>query len=422
MKNLIVLALTLSFAAAPVFSQVTDTFFGMHINKLKSFPVTVPIASIRLWDTQNNWNLACPSSDLSSCDWDRVDRWLEAAKRNRVSEVVYTFGKVPQWASSDPNGRCWKLPEGSCYPPKDLKPDGSGSDSAFKAFVQALVNHNQHLDPGKYAKIKFWGIWNEPNARHFWQGTNEQLVRMARDARNIVKAADPEALMLTPEPACTSKHDPHGAGDFLDGYLGKGGGEYADVIAFHVYSNNAGDHPKVEDAVAMVDHVKSKLARHPEVGGKPLWVTEGSWGKTEETNWDSDDHPMGFVIKYHVLMASEGIQRVYWYSWDTPTGTLYEPGRGPLPTAAAYALAHKWLVGRTVTNCASKSHLWSCNVESPDGYHAKIVWNDEHGKTATYDAGSFAGFKDIAGNKTALDPKEHLVTVGNKPVLLETSK
>src|SRR5437660_10051083 len=100
MKNLIVLALTLSFAAAPVFSQVTDTFFGMHINKLKSFPVTVPIASIRLWDTQNNWNLACPSSDLASCDWDRVDRWVETAKRRRVSVGVYTLSEVTQRTSS----------------------------------------------------------------------------------------------------------------------------------------------------------------------------------------------------------------------------------------------------------------------------------------------------------------------------------
>ena len=242
---------------------------------------------------------------------------------------------------------------------------------------------------------------------------------MTKDAQEIIKNADPGALVLTPEPASNSKHGNYDiAGDWLNEYLLAGGGRYVDVVAFHIYANNNDRHPVAEDVVRMVENVKSKIARHPEIRGKPLWMTEGSWGKSDETNWEDADQAFAFLLRYEVLLASEGIERAYWYSWDAPTGTLFANGN-ELPQAAAYRTVHDWLVGRRVQKCSSRSHLWSCALEGTN-FKGSILWNDEYQKTATVDANGFASFVEAGHERAPIDQKGRL-SIGNKPVLLETS-
>lgn len=401
-------------------AQVQPSFFGMHVNKLVTFPVPLPFTSIRLWDTGTNWFQICPDSDYSRCDWQRLDKFLAAAKANGVSEVLYTFGKTPAWISSEPRGDCWGAKEGVCYPPRDLSSDGKGSDAAFQGFVRAIVEHNRRLDPSTYAHIKFWGIWNEPHTKQFWRGTVQQMVRMTKDAREIIKAADPDALVLTPEPASNAKHSNYDiAGDWMDEFLSAGGGAYVDVIAFHIYPNNNEGHPVPEEAVKMINQLKSKLARHPEVAGKPLWMTEGSWGRNDDTNWGGNpDHAAAFLMRYETLLAAEGIQRAYWYCLDAGWGNLSESGFES--GQAAYRTMHDWLLGRTVTNCSSKSHVWSCTLEGPN-FKGSIVWHDEYDKTTSFDPKGFTAVREAGRDSVALDPKVGRLTLGNKPVLLEAA-
>jgi hypothetical protein len=399
-------------------SQVQPSFFGMHINKLSSMPLDAPVGGIRLWDTATNWFQLCPSSDFSQCDWRHLDEWLAAAKNNGVSEVLYTFGKSPAWVSSDPRGDCGGARPGVCYPPRDITADGGGTDEAFRQFVEALVEHNQRLDARTHAKIKFWGICNEPTAKFFWRGSTAQLVRMAKDAAEIIKKADPAALMLTPEPAANSRNSATDAAlRWLNDYLARGGGNYADVVAFHVYANAVGDHPVPEDVLSSIHRMKAELARHPEVAGKPLWITEGSWGRSEETNWTRDDEAGAFLIRFCVLIASEGIERMYWYGWDVPTGTLWANGHS-LPAANVFGEVHNWLIGRSVTNCASQSHIWSCDLSAP-GYRGRIVWDEEYQKNSSYDATGFVAYRSATGEQRSIDPKTRVLQVGNSPVLLE---
>ena len=399
-------------------SEVRPSFFGMHINKISSMPVDVPVGSIRLWDTATNWFQLCSSSDYSRCDWRHLDDWLAAAQRNGVSKVLYTFGKTPDWASSDPRGSCGGARPGVCYPPRDLTADGGGTDNAFQKFVEALVDHNQRLDPHTYAKIKFWGIWNEPTAKFSWRGSTAQLVRMAKDAREIIRRADPEALILTPEPAANFRNDAtNSAIEWWNDYLARGGGKYADVIAFHVYANADRGHPAPEVVLGIIARIKTQLTHYPEVSGKPLWITEGSWGRSDETNWSEDDDASAFLVRFYLLIASEGIERLYWYGWDVPTGTLWANGHS-LPAALAFREVHNWLVGRSVTHCISQSHLWSCDIGAP-GYRGRIVWDDEYRKKASYDASGFGTYRLATGEGGSIDPKLHLLQVGNSPVLLE---
>jgi len=80
--------------------QVQDSFFGMLVNKMDSFPLKVPVGSIRLWDTGTNWWQLCPTQN--HCDWEHLDKWLAIIKSDGIPEVMYTFGKTPDSISSNP--------------------------------------------------------------------------------------------------------------------------------------------------------------------------------------------------------------------------------------------------------------------------------------------------------------------------------
>ena len=410
-------------------APIQPTFFGMHFNRINSLPVNVPIGSIRLWGTGTGWAHMCP--DGPHCDFKRLDNWLAAAKSSGITDVVYTFGKVPAWISANPPDKPHAA-EWGVFPPKDLTADGGGSDEAWKNFVKTLVDHNKNLD-SRHSKIRYWGIWNEPSAGNFWKGIQAQLVRMAKDAYPIIKAADPGALVLSPELAGIGRlHD-----DWFDDYIAAGGAPYMDVIAFHGYASavaGAGDlhdapdhpHPVPEEVLKAVNHFKEKVSHHPELAGKPLWNSECSWGRTDEANWKDWEQGVAYIFRFYLLQASAGVERVYWYMFDPNDihaccGAMANTDRSELPTAAAYREMHKWLLGRSVTACAAQGHVWTCNVDGP-GFKGKAVWDDEYEKSATYDATGFASYRDVLDASTPLSAKNHMVTIGNKPVLLEAGK
>src|SRR5262249_16307224 len=150
-----------------------------------------PFGSLRLWDTGTGW------AQIETADgvyhWDLFDQWLEDTEKFKVKEVMYTFGKTPQWASSKPNDKTCAVSwgPGERDAPEDLNPDGTGPDQIWQDFVAALARRSA-------GRIKYWELWNEPHNTYYWNGTIPQLVRMAKDARNVILSIDPQAVMLTP--------------------------------------------------------------------------------------------------------------------------------------------------------------------------------------------------------------------------------
>src|SRR5271154_3007557 len=105
-----------------------------------------------------------------------LDAWLNAAQKNQV-DIVYCFGRVPQWASSKPNDiKCASGGgPGQRQPPDALKRDGTGTDQHWKDFVTAIASRSA-------GRIHYWEMWNEGGNPERWSGTSPQLVRMVSDA------------------------------------------------------------------------------------------------------------------------------------------------------------------------------------------------------------------------------------------------
>ena len=269
--------LALAFAMlTPCLSRVADAgtdtlgfrtaaspfLFGMQMNggtiSAQPWP-TASFGGIRLWDSAAHWR------DINTADgvydWTNLDKWLACAQTKNV-EVLYTFGEVPGWASSDPGDYSCSGGPGACDPPDDLNADGTGADQHWKDFVAAIVTHSQN---SQTAHISAWEMWDEGLGNpHRWKGTLAQLLRMARDASNIIKTADKSALVLTPTFAPLLKP----SREQLASYLAAGGGQFADAIALHGYVMSKGqDRP--EDLIGFMNLSDPILAKSGQ-SSKPL--------------------------------------------------------------------------------------------------------------------------------------------------------
>jgi hypothetical protein len=410
--------LPLEAEANPPSYRVPATLFGLNVNvrAIQDQPwPEVPFGSFRFWDSATGWAQINTAKDRY--DWTQLDKWLSALKAHDVDDALYTFGRVPSFASSKPNDQSCAYGPSQCDPPSDLNPDGSGSDQYWKDFVTAIATHSKNSHS---VRIKYWELWNEPWAPTFWTGTLAQLVRMASDAYDILHRIDPDAIVLSPPlPLRYPRY-----AQFMADYFAAGGGKYADAIAFHGYVHGKqGVHPVAADFVTYLVELRKVLARYGQ-NSKPLWDTEASWGNTENFLPD-EDMQAAFLTQFYLIHWSQGVERLYWYAYNNGMiGGVWIPaagnrsGLGRMTKAGiAYGEVYNWLVGATMTRpCAQEGSLWTCSIAKADGGEAQIVWSPDREQSYTTKP-AFTRMRDVGRNA---NPISGPIKVGPKPILLET--
>ncbi|HEY7098482.1 MAG TPA: hypothetical protein VH437_17280 [Terriglobales bacterium] len=430
MRPILFPALLLFASLAVAAGQTTPaTFFDMHINKTTTPWPSATISSIRLWGTDTTWGDVNTSKGVY--DWVLIDKWLATAKTHNVG-VMYTFGLTPTWASSKPGASCGPNPLGSCYPPDDLNSDGTGTNQHWKDFVTAIVTHSKNSNTGH---ITDWEIWNEPNVTFQWQGTTEQLVQMAKDARSIILSIDPTAKVHAPPPTSGI----NGVYKWVNKFLDAGGAAYVDTIDFHgyVHKNQAGVWPIAEDMNQLVDNLKGALADHGVT--LPIWNTEGSWGRTDVNGFDDQDLRAAFAARYLLLQESKSVARIFWYEWDNTThGMLWDDDQNHGCTTpdntgfickagTAYKQVYSWTVNRTISSsCAHDANVttrWTCSYTGTGSFQGQAIWDTSqscsNGTCTTVNvkvATKYTKYTDLTGKVTTI--RNNTVPVGAKPIWL----
>jgi hypothetical protein len=388
--------------------------FGMHMHagviSHQPWP-SVPFGSQRLWDSEVQW--ADINTSKGVYNWSELDKWLDAASNHGI-ELLYTFGRVPAWASSQPFDTTCSYGSGQCDPPNDLNADGTGTNQHWKDFVTAIVTHAG-------GRIRHWEIWNEPHNAWYWRGTHAQMVRMAKDAREIIKLTDPNAQIVSPAPGIRGAP----ARNWLIGYLTAGGGNYVDIFAFHGYIQVGGQYPIAEDFVQYLNAYKTTLANFGQ-SSKPIWDTESSWGRAYKTGFTDQDLQAGFLARSWLLHVSSDVSRFFWYEWNnSETGTLWMPNPNDpsapgtlLKPGIAYREVHSWLAGSQMTQaCAGAADgTWTCALRRSDGTPAMVVWNTAGAKQFTAPA-LYRQWRNIYGAAQNI-PVNGVMTIGYKPILL----
>jgi hypothetical protein len=415
MKRLIV-TLTLLLGASIAGAQISPQFFGLHTGSVKTAWPTVADVQFASWRSNAamvRW------SDINTApgvyDWTRLDNALSSTTQYGQS-VLYNVYYTPSWASQCPACVCGKQKEtAGCYPPSDLNSDGSGTDQHLKDFVAALL---QHAGPGK---ISYLEVWNEPNIIGEFNGTIEQLVRMASDVQSVAKSFDPNIQIISP---AETGDGPPGTDQlrmtYLDQFLAAGGGAYVDIIALHGYVGIP------EDIIQRVNSTIAVMQKYGQ-GEKPIFVTEGSWA-TVDGHMPVEMEP-GFSFRHYLSMLSTPVQRFYLFSFDAENlGNLWSDQQLALtPNGIVYQRYYSWLVGATMAKpCQPQSpgsSIWSCNFTKPPNVRAQVIWNTGTlwGQTTTVTVpNAFGEYLDLYGNTVPIE--NHQVPISYDPIVLIVKK
>jgi len=397
----------------PLPSSTATSFFGMHINGGNTpWPtdLSVPFGAWRSHDSGGTrWSEI--NTAPGAYDWSSLDEWMTLAQQNG-QDVLYNFYSTPTWAASDPTQSCVAsalFGKGTCTPPDDLNPDGTGTDQHVMDFTTALMNH---VGPGK---IKFIEIWNEPNNSGEWTGTQAQIVRMTQDIRAVAESIDPNVLICAPPE--TGDGTANEQMNWLAAFLAAGGGALVDVITLH--GHVPGDSP--ESIAPRIENTRSVMALYGQ-SGKPIFDTEGSWSAGLPSPVDE----VAFTGRHYLLQIAEGIQRFYLYAFDIgDDGNLYDLNTQTLtPNATAYDQIYTWTTGAIASGpCSANGTVWTCGFSRSNNYQAIAVWDTSANcfncTTMMYNApAQFKQYRDLSGNLTTISGSQ--VPIGPRPILLET--
>ena len=153
-------------------------------------------------------------------------------------------------------------------------------------------------------QVKYWEILNEPNLSSRTYDYKEYL-DLLKITYPIIKKEDPQSKILLA--GLTSKHL-----YWLDYLLIAGGGDYFDILSFHVYD-------KPENVGRSISTVKAILENKNL--NKAIWVTEINWGwwnyltpAKEDKCGQPDDEIKWLVFEDFFENSFEaGADKVFWH-------------------------------------------------------------------------------------------------------------
>ncbi len=376
--------------------------------------------TIRLHDSGTTWHRLTAGPE--EYKWTNLDLWLDAIAAHQPRAVLFTFNRVPCWNVRETRSACRSRGSpGSPDPPIDLTASGSPS---FNAFVDALTKHCSPAGHCVKDYIKYFEMWNEPNAPRYWSGTVQQLYEMVKPAAAIIRSNVRGAVITSPAPFMAV--NPSWMDEWLVQENSKG--RISDIYGFHAYigpgSNWRPEQNSPEKRFA--DLVVPMVAKKNKAGWTTTpWInTEtGFLGSGPFTPYDcpldqgaTDAICDAYLARWVILQFSYGAEHIDWY-WFSTIGHQ----------DAAYNQLMHWLVGSRFTGpCTNAGSVYECRLAQASGHNALIVWNansdcsgETCGTTSYKVASQFRSVKDLNGNTSTL-AASHMVEIGAKPLLMGT--
>ncbi len=456
--------LALSVSAIVTGKTAPSTLFGFTSTNtsVRDYP-TVTYGMQRFWDSPP---LQWPSINTSSgvYDFTNLDSVLAQAYTSGVMEGMYTLARTPPWASSKPSDTSCHYTTatsgggaGECDAPIDLNADGTGTNAIWKAWITAIATHvNNPTYLQTHAHIKYWEIWNEPDATFYWSGSFAQLARLTEDANCIItgRGVIHESGNGTATPCTATPIDPTAQIVMASGHADSASNlNYAqnqlycnaapagyqlpcpnpsnaiaaaiDIVNFHMKPGNAtGDHcpspVPCTPETAMQTYVANVhgILQSVELA-KPLWDGEASYAQAGFTGAYTDpDMAASFMPRFYLMTWSLDVSGIAWYDWTYLTTQ-------PAAVQTAYQQTYNWLADSTLTTpCAAAGTVYSCTINKA-GTQYLIMWDSSQSCASgfctaanqTVDA-QWSQYQDMTTANAPISISGRLVPVGIKPVVL----
>ena len=364
----------------------TFEFFGW-----RNFHATWP----KVEPQQGRWNFS------------QLDTDIDLAEEKGV-ETLLVLAMTPTWASSRPNEKGCCEPTGSSAEPKSI--------TLWENYVRTVAQRYK-------GRVKYYELWNEPNIRKHFSGSVDTLVELSAAAYKILKAVDPEIVVVCPSMA------PGDDGvNYLNNYLQKGGRNYADVIGFHFYAG-----PKQPESILRQVMAVHEVMGKNGLGELELWNTEAGWPIRNQQPWShgyggnfvlDSSQAASYVARSYLLNWAAGISRFYWYAWGHSTMGLSDvDARTPKEAAYAYAIIRGWLLGASLESCnETVADLWECSLEWPAGDRAWVAWTTGEPKNYRILSGrKIKSVEKMLGEEECISLQEGVVIIlTDMPVLMRS--
>ncbi len=339
----------------------------------------------RLWDQAGTtWAALEPQKGV--WNYTLLDKAVEDAQAHNV-QIDFVLGQSPTWASARPDDFSY-YGAGAAAEPKDN---------------QDWIDYLRNVATRYKGRIFNYEMWNEPNDPNFYTGSVAKLVELTQLARDTLKAVDPRIKLILSAPYSTG---------YLQQYLAAGAGQYADVIAYHIYNN-----PPEDDARLLADLRTVKQANG--VAGKPLWITEGGTGDTTTPSAKG----AGLLARKYLVEMLYGSSRFNWYTWgpgfNLSLATTNADQTAATPAGLALGALEGWLVGAQIqTTAVDPRRNWTVQLQTPDGLPGYIVWNPRGANNWPVPAGFVPKeIRDLAGNTRPVSGSTS-IAVAAEPVLI----
>jgi hypothetical protein len=275
-----------------------------------------------------SWRLIEPEKHSPPVyNWGSVDTATQAARPDRGGlEFIITISGNPGWAIEVSN-----LLNGP-LDPEDV--------SSYTAFIAAAVERydGDGVDdaPGSPV-VNHWEIYNEPDAggdgdNVRWGYDGDKYAQLLAAVYPVVKNANPDAQVVFGGMAYDWFED-NSSGpfvrEFLDEVLSAGGGDYFDIMNFHVYPifwynwTNQESPGLLEKA----NFIKNKLTSYG-YPDKPILITEAGWHSNSSAGIPGDPEDQArYVVELFTQSIAVGAKTmVWWMLHDAVDNYQYENG------------------------------------------------------------------------------------------------
>lgn len=263
-----------------------------------------------------NWDSIEKSQGAYDWNWSDLERRVNIAKLLGL-EIYATLTYTPDWANPPEAAKrppCSEAPRN--FPPLDPQD--------WYKFVRATVSHFQ-------GRIRYWGLWNEPNQRWFFDAAGDKvdagqinldayIQKILIVGSTAVKAADPNGLVLGPD---LFQQEPNWA-VWLYEILARAG-DRIDIVTHHSYESTG---VKVMQSLGQVPDWRRHLTPRTIMAmtgtaNKPLWLTETGWhtdGEADSTCANETQTADYYGQVLQGLLHSEWLDKVFFYELkDDPT-------------------------------------------------------------------------------------------------------
>lgn len=326
-----------SGSEAPSGTGVPSSIVGMHVEGAEAgaWP-SAPFGALRLWDNGTAWSQI--ELEPGVYKWDNLEGVLENAQSKGMTDILMVLGTTPEWNAKKVSPDDYPQP-GAASAPKDLE--------AWDSWVSEVATRYK-------GRISAYQIWNEANLKNFWGGTPEEMADLTKRAYDIIKAVDPEALVVSASPS-TRLTGPFEK--FFQGYLDALAAKDwpIDVVAIHTYPAADGD-PVARGLVITAVREYLTAAGAPDL---PLWDTELNYGLAGPGDLPKQEitgaKAAGWVVRTYIDDLRYDVARSYWYIWTQKPYDLL--GIQAFPGSDAeqgFFALENWVFGAEFGGCATQ--------------------------------------------------------------------